>query len=109
MDINAPKYIETNRAVAVELMHELRDRVVLPHDAEKGTRFNDDNHTLWVLESETKETEFVLDPAFHVSRALVESARSDHWYSHEKDWGNDEDKWYDPSDDGYDDDNFVEE
>jgi hypothetical protein len=94
--------------VAVELMHELRDRVVLPLDAEKGTRFNDDNHTLWVLESATKETEFVLDPAFHVGRALVESARSDHWYNHEKQY---DERWYDPSDDGYDDndDNFVEE
>ena len=86
MDINALKYSTVSKASALALMKALRPRVVLPDDALRGVRFNCDNHTLWVLESQTTEEQYKEDPVFEVSRALVESARSDHWYAHEKKW-----------------------
>ena len=87
MDINAPKYSTVSKASAFALMKALRDRVILPEDALMGTRFNSDEHTLWVLESQTTESDYKEDPVFAVTRALVESARSDHWYEKEKDYG----------------------
>ena len=86
MDINAPKYSEVSKADAFRLMTLLRDRIVLPNEAEKGFRFKNDQHVLWVLESQATESQFTEDPAFHVTAALVESAKSDHWYNHEKDY-----------------------
>ena len=100
MDINAPKYSEPSRTAAISIMHNIRERLFLPDDAKRGTRFNNDNHTMWVLESQTKEPEFIADPVHAVANALVESAKSDHWYdSSECDY-----KWRDDDDydDGYD-------
>jgi hypothetical protein len=105
MDINAIKYSTENRAHVIEIIHTIRDRVLLPTEAMKGSRFNNDDHVMWVLESQTKEEEFIHDPVFFVCKALVESAKSDHWYTHEKDYGtNDYDDDFD--DDG---DYMVEE
>jgi len=100
----AALYSPEVRAKALEMIQTLRPRVVLPDDALKGTRFNSDDRILWELESRATEDKFIEDPAFHVCAALVESAKSDHWYnSHECDY-----KWRD--DDDYDDeDNYVEE
>jgi len=101
MDINALKYSPVNRTHAIEMMHTLRDRILLPDDTLKGSRFNDDNHTMWVLESQTKEEEFIQDPVYYVCQALIESAKSDHWYAHDKRWDDD--------DYGYEEDMEVEE
>jgi hypothetical protein len=86
MDLTAPKYSDKARLQATALMDALRDRVVLPADAIKDWRFRDNQHTLWVLESQATEEQFNEDPSFEVTRALVESARSDHWYKFEKKW-----------------------
>jgi hypothetical protein len=66
-------------------MDTIRDCVLLPEDALKGSRFNNDDHVMWVLESQTKEEEFIHDPVFFVCQALVESAKADWWYTYEKD------------------------
>jgi hypothetical protein len=87
MNINALKYSTENRTHATMIMGTIRDCVLLPEDALKGSRFTNDDHVMWVLESQTKEDEFIQDPVFHVCQALVESAKSDHWYAHVKDWG----------------------
>jgi hypothetical protein len=98
MGINAPKYSEPSRTAAISIMHNIRERLFLPDEAERGTRFNNDNHTMWVLESQTKEPEFTSDPVHAVANALIESAKSDWWYnSRECDY-----KWRD--DPEYDDD-----
>jgi len=98
MDINAPKYSEPNRIAAISIMRNIRERLLLPDEAERGIRFDNDNHTMWVLESQTKETEFVSDPVHTVANALIESAKSDWWYnSRECAY-----KWKDDYDDGYD-------
>lgn len=102
MNINAPKYSEISKTDAFRLMLILRDRVVLPKEALKGTRFNNDEHTLWVLESQSTETQFTAEPVACVTAALIESAKSDHWYEFEKRY-NDDYEYYD------DEDNFVEE
>lgn len=86
MDINAPKYDPSRRAQAIYLMQHLRDRIVLPDEAEKGFRFKNDSHVLWVLESQATEAQFTEDPVFHATAALIESAKSDYWYNHEKDY-----------------------
>lgn len=98
MNLNAPTYSDSARLLAVSLMDGLRDRCVLPHDALREGRFNSNSHTLWVLESQASEAEFNEDPAFHVFRALVESARSDYWYKYEKDYGAPDD-YFDYDDD----------
>ncbi len=100
----AKQYSTDVRAKALEMIQTLRPRVVLPDDALKGTRFNSDDRILWELESSATEDKFIEDPAFHVCAALVESARSDHWYTYEKKW--DCDYSYDEE---VDEDNYVEE
>ena len=96
MDINALRYSESSRTAAVSIMRNIRERIFLPDETKRGTRFYSDDHTMWVLESQTKEVDFTSDPVHAVTKALIESAKSDFWYnSHECDY-----KW---NDDDYDD------
>lgn len=97
---NAPKYSDTTKQIVLSLLKVLRDRVVIPNGAIKGIRFSDDSDVLAILQSQCTEEVFVEDPVFEVTRALVEAARTDYWYSFEKGYELDE----------YEDENFdVEE
>ena len=91
MDINALKYSIENREHATKMMDVLRERIVIPADGIKGRRFYDNEYTLWTLETQAKEEEFTQDPVFYVCQALIESAKSDYWYTREKQWTDDED------------------
>lgn len=53
----------------------------------KGYRFRDDSRCLSVLESNTPEKEFLLQPAQHIDRVLLSLAYGDYYYKYEKDWG----------------------
>jgi len=74
-------------AMAVE---HRRTMLQLPVDAMKGTRFNSDEAVLARMESACGEREFMACPGLHIDTALVDAARSDHWYRYEKDYGTDE-------------------
>jgi hypothetical protein len=91
MDANAIKYSPESRAKAITMFHELRNRVVLDEtNSERGSRYGNDDHVMWILESQSKEDQFLTDPAFTVCQALHEAARSDYWYHWEKDYGTDD-------------------
>lgn len=105
MNIDAPKYSEVSKADAFRLMDLLRDRITLPVYAIKETRFNNNDHVLWILESQSTETQFTEEPVVHVTAALIEAAKSDHWYKYEKKYDDDY-EYYSEVDNN---DNFVEE
>lgn len=87
MSMDAAKYSEDLRAVALELIRAARPGVQLPTNAERGPRFMYDDGILWRLESMTSEDDFVHDPIKGIMGALIDAAQSDYWYSHEKDYG----------------------
>lgn len=86
LDIYAVKFTADIHDVALELLPHTRKAVVLPTDAERGSEFNNDDRVLWRLESMFSEDEFCHDPIGTLSAALLDAAKSDHWYTHEKEW-----------------------
>lgn len=89
MDANAVKFRDDLRAVALELMPHARLVVKLPDEAERGSRFNDNAGVLWRLESMFDADDFAIDPINTINAALIDAAKSDWYYSHEKDYGHD--------------------
>jgi len=71
----------------------------LPADTTRGARFNDDESVLVRVESACTEAEFMACPGPSIDRALIDAARSDHWYEVEKDYGTDETEIADGEDD----------
>lgn len=89
MNINAVKYSDVAKNLAIKIFSELRPTIQLPEDTIKGERFNGDFRLQWILESQTVEEEFIKDPRIACEKALIEAARSDHWYKYEKKWEDD--------------------
>lgn len=80
-------YSPTAREIAYDLIPKLRDGVELPgSDVMQGVRFKDDDSVFIRLESMTKEGDFMTCPRASVELALIEAARSDYWYEHEKEY-----------------------
>jgi hypothetical protein len=65
----------------------VRERIELPPEAEKGYRFKDDGAVMARLRSWVLPQEFALAPIQYVTEALLDCAKADWWYNHEKDWG----------------------
>jgi hypothetical protein len=86
LDVNAVPFTDGMREVAIELMQHARKAIVLSNEAERGARFNNDCDVLWRLESMFDECDFANDPIGTLVAALVDAAKSDFWYSHEKEY-----------------------
>lgn len=99
--VDAPKYSPTVKELVIQSIQSLRTQVLLPDESEKGSRFHSDNHVLWLLESNIPQQEIIDNTFTWVLMALIEAARSDHWYNTDKDFDyhNHQD---DDDDSGYD-------
>lgn len=86
MSANAVKYHDDVRQVALSLIGHARVVVALPMEAERGVRFNYTEGVLWRLESMFSEDEFLREPLQSVDGALIDAARSDWHYTHEKEY-----------------------
>jgi hypothetical protein len=51
-----------------------------------GSRFNDNEKILWVLESKIDEYKFMLTPELYIDNVLLGAAESDYYYTYEKEW-----------------------
>lgn len=78
------------------LMLERRLLLLLPDDAERGCRFNSDDAVMARIESNYTEEEFMACPGLAVDAMLADAAKSDYWYSHEKEYY---DNWADQAED----------
>lgn len=83
---DAPKYSPTVKEHVIEVTHDMRPYAYLADDAEPGMRFNNDDHIVWLLESNIPESQLNGNTHQWVLAALMEAARSDYWYTHEKVW-----------------------
>jgi hypothetical protein len=97
--LDRKQYHPAVKEIAIALIQKLRPFLVLRGDAEKGRRFNDDNHVFTLLESGTTEQDFREEPHANVDGALLEAAESDFWYNHEKKWDYTEETEEESSDD----------
>lgn len=90
--MDALKYSDDVRALAREFIILTREHVQLPADAERGVRYDYNDGVLWRLEGMFTEDEFLNDAVHAVEMALIDAAKSDYWYSHEKEyeWPDDE-------------------
>lgn len=86
MSMDAVKFHPDVREVAIALIDCARELVELPMEAERGVRFNYTPGVLWRAESMFSEDDFLREPLRVVFGALIDAARSDYWYSHEKDY-----------------------
>lgn len=86
MDVNAVEYHTDVRAVAVALIDAARGLIILPEGTMRGDRFNYTQGVLWRVESMFKEDEFIHDPVAAINAALLDAAKSDYWYLHEKEY-----------------------
>lgn len=86
LDVDAVKFTDGMRAVVIELLPYVRLAVKLPDNTERGVRFNDTAGVLWRLESMFGEDEFAHNPVGVIEAALIDAAKSDYWYSNEKDY-----------------------
>lgn len=84
--VDAPKYSLATRTLVLQNIKDLRPWTYLPDDAERGTRFYDDNHIVWLLESNIPESNLKDEMNMWTLAALIEAGRSDYWYAHEKNW-----------------------
>lgn len=75
------KYKESNTALAIEFIQQVRDGVKLPEDAERGYRFNDDCGVLYRLQAMFTEDEFLGGVVHTVEMSLLDAAKADHWYA----------------------------
>jgi len=89
--VDAPKFSTETKARIITVIDFIRDAITLPDEAEKGTRFKSNDHVIWLIESGATEAEVNEQLNEAVRLGLIEAARSDWWYNHEKDWGDDYD------------------
>ncbi len=92
--VNAKPYSDN----AVKRLNELTDirrdifkkeyafALIRRNDLYMGTRFNDDEKILWVLESKIAEYEFMLTPERYIDNVLLGAAETDYYYQFEKEW-----------------------
>lgn len=99
IDLGRKAYHPATKELAIALIQKLRPFLVLRGDAEKGRRFNDDEHVFTLLESGTPEYEFRGEPHASIDGALLEAAESDYWYNHEKQYDFDEETQEESTDD----------
>lgn len=86
IDLTAARYAGDVQEVAISMIRHARKVIALPDGTECGTRFNSDEMTLRRLESMFSETEFIHEPLNTVEAALLDAAKSDYWYSNEKEY-----------------------
>lgn len=86
--VGAPKFSEATRNKILPVLQMMRMTMQLPEEALKGSRFNSNEHVLWLLESGATEAEVNGNLLEAARLGLEEAAKSDWWYTHEKDWGN---------------------
>lgn len=89
--IGVTSYSRDTKLAALALIKGMRPIIKLVENESAGQRFNNDERILWNLESSATEDQFLLEPYDTTYAAFVEAAKADYWYSHEKDWGNDDD------------------
>jgi len=65
---------------------ERRPFVALPAEAERGARFNSDDAVYARVESNYTEEEYMSCPGLATDAMLIDAARSDWWYSNEKEY-----------------------
>src|SRR5882672_2583521 len=75
---------------ARQLIDERRPFLILPNEAERGVRFNSDDAVMARIESNYTEEEYMSCPGLATDAMLLDAARSDSWYAHDKDYGTDE-------------------
>lgn len=86
MSLDAVKFRDDVREVVISLIGHARESVELPMGAERGVRFNYNDGVLWRAESMFSEDEFLVDPLRVVYGALIDAARADWHYTHEKEY-----------------------
>lgn len=82
-------YSSVARDLIFAMIDARRPVFILPANAERGMRFNDNNTILARLESMFTMDEFTACPGLRIDAALIDAAQSDYWYSHEKQYGTD--------------------
>lgn len=86
VSIDRIPYSPVGKARAYRWLDHCRLIVELPDDALRGVRFNCNDSVFVRLESLVPEAEFMTCPRASIFEALVDAARSDHWYEYEKDY-----------------------
>lgn len=56
------------------------------NELELGRRFKSDDDILWVLESNVKEEDFILNTESILNNILLGAAETDYYYTYEKQW-----------------------
>jgi hypothetical protein len=84
LDMNAERFSDDVREVVKDLLPHVRLVAQLPKEAEAGPRFHSTDTMLWRVESMFSEDEFLREPLKVIEAALIDAARSDWWYAHEK-------------------------
>jgi hypothetical protein len=93
MEINglrfgAQRFSGETRNLLLPILQMTRLTMPLPPEALKGPRFKSDDHVLWLLESGATEDEVKANLLEAARLGLEKAAKSDWWYTYEKDWGN---------------------
>lgn len=86
--VGATKFSDETRNSLLPVLQMMRITMPLPPEALKGSRFNSNEHVFWLLESGATEDEVKGNLLEAARLGLEEAAKSDWWYTHEKDWGN---------------------
>lgn len=87
---NRMRFSDGARILFFSTVGDRRRGLKLPGGTLRGSRFLDDEDVLARLESSSTEVEFMECPGLRVDSALIDAAQADSWYSHEKDYGMDD-------------------
>lgn len=80
------KFSQQTIDMAKTLIEDMRGNVIISEEMYKGSRFNDSNKLLEVLESNMTEQEFLANLESSVVEVLQSAARTDYYYAWEKQW-----------------------
>lgn len=83
-------FSEYARKVFDVAVNHRRSIISLPNGTDRGFRFNDNSHVLSLLESTVTEAEFMSCPGSAIDGSLIGAAKSDFWYSNEKEYDSDD-------------------
>jgi hypothetical protein len=78
------RYSYAATELAVRLMAQRRPMLVLPEEAERGSRFYDNEAILARLEAHYTEVEFMACPGLTVDAMLIDAGKADWWYTNEE-------------------------
>lgn len=69
-----------------DTIQDMRGNIIISQDMEKGSRFNDSDKLIQVLESSMTEEQVLQNLEVNVAEVLQSAARTDYYYAWEKQW-----------------------